>query len=1133
MKKIPIAIAAVMAGCALTSGVSLCIPKARARAAEEAVFDYSVRGIEGMTVDCVDLLESVYHTQVDPVEADWLKGESTFSLKYCDAIPSSLIEITEGEETTVSARPYSYTSTAGKKVTFTPSSVGDVPFLQQGENYVATINGGTMSEDSLSIIYEAFIGIPADTVNSLAGKAYAAGDEIVEKMDLYGPEGSKFKEEQAQYEEDLQKYREYLAAVEKHDEDERLYEAYRAELSDWKKRDEAYQTYQNALSAYNEQKAKYDQYVSDYEAYRAALEAYNNYRLKMEQYEKEKAEYDAAIGPAQADMERALTQLSYLDFIEVPTPFYREDTKTTEQRSLYTAIMGDSVMQVLNRRKEYYQLYPSLVPAVDRAAAATQFLRNDLIPKYHAIRNGTFEEKYAFYLTYYEQARENFCELFRALEWLDRDSVVHQEIENRDRVPQYNLMLAQFYVICNLLTDGTVSNYDTKYLNAGDKFNFDQKYTIHGQKPEELLKGTEGIPVDEDKAAPFESVPALPTEPTLPEEVSRPQQPAEVREPSGPPAEVALAGQRPAEVPAPGPVPEKVTAPKEPTPYVPSETEKALLDGVREGKIVPREPIAEDFSLPVYAVCKKYLPSANAATVRFYLNENGGDYVEMDILPGEEPDLSKIAPYKDEVGKTQKHTGWQKLEGDIRVPVLLSEIGPGEHLELYPSFLSSRNFYPVVWEIEGRLISTQFEFGSSPVFSGTIECVGDGIHNYRFLGWEAGDEFYPVNENLPPVSESGAYYKARFEELPLIGGEGEDVDLAYDEEKGEFSADFSSPVPEDAPLEVEIGDLFQKASGMEAGVSLTFEDRTLGFDQSAAKAISEQGIDKILTSFEEEVSAEEQPPAYTFSVRLFKGEEEKNIECSCNIYADVVLHAAHRLVSSAGEFVSFDEVNTPPRARRALSDTQKTRISFLAKAGETYELVAMYKVEVLGCDFATVGTSTLQGLARPGQQVEITLGDIAAGRYLSAIRVYTHSEDKEIPVTENAFTMPAENVYVSVNGAYYTYTVTFRSEGKTIYTRTYRYGDRIELPPDPFKPSDETYSYTFAGWDHEVGECTGNEQFVARFTQELLPEDTSDPGADPTILGLAIGIPVSVVVVAAVIVAIVVMRKRPRRSDED
>ncbi|MBO4453190.1 MAG: InlB B-repeat-containing protein, partial [Clostridia bacterium] len=63
------------------------------------------------------------------------------------------------------------------------------------------------------------------------------------------------------------------------------------------------------------------------------------------------------------------------------------------------------------------------------------------------------------------------------------------------------------------------------------------------------------------------------------------------------------------------------------------------------------------------------------------------------------------------------------------------------------------------------------------------------------------------------------------------------------------------------------------------------------------------------------------------------------------------------------------------------------------------------------------------------------------------------------------------------------YTVTFLNEdGALISSETYHYDDPIDVPEDPSKPADETYTYSFAGWDPEVAEnCAGDAEYTATY----------------------------------------------------
>ena len=69
--------------------------------------------------------------------------------------------------------------------------------------------------------------------------------------------------------------------------------------------------------------------------------------------------------------------------------------------------------------------------------------------------------------------------------------------------------------------------------------------------------------------------------------------------------------------------------------------------------------------------------------------------------------------------------------------------------------------------------------------------------------------------------------------------------------------------------------------------------------------------------------------------------------------------------------------------------------------------------------------------------------------------------------------------------SYIDYTVRFLNEdGSVITEATYHYGDDVAVPADPVKAADETYNYTFAGWDKEVTSVKGNADYTAVYTDE-------------------------------------------------
>ena len=105
--------------------------------------------------------------------------------------------------------------------------------------------------------------------------------------------------------------------------------------------------------------------------------------------------------------------------------------------------------------------------------------------------------------------------------------------------------------------------------------------------------------------------------------------------------------------------------------------------------------------------------------------------------------------------------------------------------------------------------------------------------------------------------------------------------------------------------------------------------------------------------------------------------------------------------------------------------------------------------------------------------------------------------DKEVTsVKENA---DYKAVYES---SYIDYTVRFLNEdGSVITEATYHYGDNVVMPANPAKEADETYTYTFAGWDKEVTSVKENVDYTATYTERLnrIPEVEGDEDIVPEI----------------------------------
>ena len=85
---------------------------------------------------------------------------------------------------------------------------------------------------------------------------------------------------------------------------------------------------------------------------------------------------------------------------------------------------------------------------------------------------------------------------------------------------------------------------------------------------------------------------------------------------------------------------------------------------------------------------------------------------------------------------------------------------------------------------------------------------------------------------------------------------------------------------------------------------------------------------------------------------------------------------------------------------------------------------------------------------------------------------------------------------------YINYTVVFKNwDGIVLSTKTYHYGDAIIVPANPTKAADSTYTYTFAGWDNAVVNCTGNATYTAIYAPTYINYTIVFKDWDGTVLG--------------------------------
>ena len=147
--------------------------------------------------------------------------------------------------------------------------------------------------------------------------------------------------------------------------------------------------------------------------------------------------------------------------------------------------------------------------------------------------------------------------------------------------------------------------------------------------------------------------------------------------------------------------------------------------------------------------------------------------------------------------------------------------------------------------------------------------------------------------------------------------------------------------------------------------------------------------------------------------------------------------------------------------------------------------------------------------------IEYTVKFVSDGKEISS-KNYHYGDTVDVPaaptkVKDNKYTYAfagwdKEITTVTGNATYYAvfesdaidYNVKFVDyDGTVISSVNYNYGDAVIVPEEPEREADETYTYTFAGWDKEVTVVTEDTTYTAIYEQKkVVPERKPEVEAD-------------------------------------
>lgn len=172
----------------------------------------------------------------------------------------------------------------------------------------------------------------------------------------------------------------------------------------------------------------------------------------------------------------------------------------------------------------------------------------------------------------------------------------------------------------------------------------------------------------------------------------------------------------------------------------------------------------------------------------------------------------------------------------------------------------------------------------------------------------------------------------------------------------------------------------------------------------------------------------------------------------------------HYGIDLKGEKLSFllGEVMSPPKGINLISGTESADCGFIQLDGKPLEAVSG------GYTLNEAGVVTL---------------------------VYYATRTTDGGSTYRVYSEPVEIAFASV------FTVTFKNyDGSILATGTYLFGDEVAVPENPSKASDNTYTYTFDGWDNEVVACEGNAVYTATYSAHYIDYTVTFKNEDGTVI---------------------------------
>ena len=975
------------------------------------------------------LVEIMVGEDITNNEKEYL-DENFEELKYNDKIPTSFVNtnLIDGV-LDIHAQEYSYIDDYNRVITWIPYKVTINNYsellIKDNDFYKCEINVNDI-DDTIRVEYISHISILKDSANTLINAAY-------NKVNDYVLSGEKETEE-AKYNAQLAEYNAYLVALDQYNQD---YEDYLLYLE----QKEKYDKYLVDLEKYNAEEEAYQNYLIEKETYPSKLLAYQNYLIALENYNATSAQAIAEYQEYVSKMNIVNHQLYIMSLLK---------TKMTSlERTIYDAVMGSTVTEVLNRKSELVQLGVK-EETIDRAYVATVNLRK-IFTDYFGLN--TEQEQYTYYCINYYNIKKNIEELCRTLDKLYRSGATVSALDITSNREKYIILVAQLALVSIMLDTDQVYNYEAwnPKTNKGNlKLNgalvIDFNWTIDDRNIDTILEHVNYI---DDS-----SITALPLYSGYPSPVAEPEPPTEVLEPTYPsPVSEPV---RPTEVSAPTSTvteaPVKPVAVECPTPYVVPSDIQSLLE-VYNTSLCKRDEFSSDYNLIINTEFDKKFKNLNELVVEFY-NTNGEYITKYIVNNGSYIVYDNILPTKpNDVMYTYKFVGWEYENHELLDLNNVTREG-----FVYPVFENILNTYVVTWNVNNQEFNETYNYGEMPSFKGSLIKDNTTSTIYQFDKWDKDIE----------VVSSDVTYLALYKEINL----------------------------ENNVLKIEDNNIKELLENI-----TNFENINLVIENDNSKiTIPQHTLIKLKNDNVNEVQLKVVKDGYSYSIEVLIDGELKDNNYQFNVTIEAEFDNTHS---------SLYQINGEEK-EKIRYDLEENSLSFIASGNYRYQFFPMYTISFLENDMIDISINKTVAMAN--DIIEVTIDNIANGIKIDKIYVI-NSLKQELEINSNDssfhFNMTNDDVYIGIAYSYIEYKITFISDDVVIMESKYHYGDEVILPSMPMKANDDKYSYEFVSWSPEVTDVSEDAIYIAIFDrQEVQIEPIQDRVSIILILkiGLVVGL---------------------------